>query len=142
MIGADHRPATPSPTALSTLPPPPAAFTGREVEVTELSRALSADSDEVAESVVVSAVAGLGGVGKTALALHVAHAARGQGRFPGGALFLDLRGYDEVPVTADQAVLSLLRALGVGDRELPPTADEQYARSPATWTAFLGCTAK
>ncbi|MGW0831189.1 tetratricopeptide repeat protein [Streptomyces prunicolor] len=94
----------------------------------ELLGALDPGVGAGSESVVISAVAGLGGVGKTALALCVAHAARGRGWFSGGALFVDLRGYDEVPVTADQAVLALLRALGVGDADLPPTAAEQYAR--------------
>ncbi|MDV7216700.1 tetratricopeptide repeat protein [Streptomyces prunicolor] len=120
--------AAPSPTALSALPAAPAVFTGREDEVAELLGALDPGVGEGSESVVISAVAGLGGVGKTALALCVAHAARGRGWFSGGGLFVDLRGYDEVPVTADQAVLALLRALGVGDADLPPTADEQYAR--------------
>ncbi|WP_051741926.1 tetratricopeptide repeat protein [Streptomyces xylophagus] len=120
--------AAPSPTALSALPAAPAVFTGREDEVAELLGALDPAVGEGSESVVISAVSGLGGVGKTALALCVAHAARERGWFAGGALFVDLRGYDEVPVTADQAVLALLRALGVGDADLPPTADEQYAR--------------
>ncbi|MEU1138360.1 tetratricopeptide repeat protein [Streptomyces sp. NPDC005885] len=119
--------AAPSPTALSALPAAPAVFTGREEEVAELLGALDPGVGEGSESVVISAVAGLGGVGKTALALSVAHAARERGWFAGGALFVDLRGYDEVPVTADQAVLALLRALGVADTDLPPTADEQYA---------------
>ncbi|MFJ9247110.1 NB-ARC domain-containing protein [Streptomyces sp. NPDC101776] len=120
--------AAPSPTAMSALPAAPAVFTGREDEVVELLSALDPGVGGGSESVVISAVSGLGGVGKTALALCVAHAARGRGWFSGGALFVDLRGYDEVPVTADQAVLALLRALGVGDTDLPPTADDQYAR--------------
>jgi tetratricopeptide (TPR) repeat protein len=120
--------AAPSPTALSALPAAPAVFTGRDDEVAELLGALDPGVGGGSESVVISAVAGLGGVGKTALALCVAHAARGRGWFSGGALFVDLRGYDEVPVTADQAVLALLRAMRVGDADLPPTADEQYAR--------------
>ncbi|MCL8017509.1 tetratricopeptide repeat protein [Streptomyces sp. AS02] len=68
----------------------------------------------------------MGGIGKTALAVEAAHRARARGWFPGGTLFVDLRGYDDDPVTADQAVLALLDALGVRDRDLPATAERQY----------------
>ena len=75
---------------------------------------------------VVSAVAGLAGVGKTTLA--VAGGARGRcerGWFGGGVLFIDLHGYDEAPVEPGQALDALLRALGVPAEHIPPGAEER-----------------
>ncbi|MFF2206261.1 tetratricopeptide repeat protein [Streptomyces sp. NPDC058145] len=115
------------PTVSSTLPTRPAVFTGREEQATELLGALDPAATQGPLSIAISAVAGLGGVGKTALALHVAHEARRRGWFPGGALFVDLRGYDDPPMVADQVVLSLLRSLGVPDRDVPSAPQEQYA---------------
>ncbi|MER5522401.1 tetratricopeptide repeat protein [Streptomyces sp. NPDC002763] len=109
-----------APEALASLPPRPGGFTGREGETAELLRAL----DDSA-AVLVTAVSGLGGIGKTALAVETAHLACGEGWFPGGVLFVDLHGYDEQPVSADQALQSLLRALGVAPEHIPATADDR-----------------
>ena len=74
---------------------------------------------------VVSAVAGLAGVGKTALAIQAAHTARAAGWFPGGVLFLDLHGYDEQAVQPGQALDALLRALGIPAEHIPPGTEER-----------------
>ncbi len=112
----------PAPTALDSLPAPAAGFTGRD---DELGRLLAALDGAAEEAVLVTAVSGLGGIGKTALAVTAAHQARERGWFPGGVLFVDLHGYDEAPVTAEQALQSLLRALGVEPEHVPATADER-----------------
>ncbi|MFM9609570.1 tetratricopeptide repeat protein [Streptomyces niveiscabiei] len=106
--------------AVSMLPGAPSGFTGREAEVAAVLGALEADR--------VVSVSGLAGVGKTALAVAVAHEARERGLFPGGVLFVDLRGYDEVPVSAEQAVSSLLWALGVRDGEFARYRSELASR--------------
>ena len=66
--------AAAAPVALAQLPAPVAGFTGREAELAQLTGLLDPAGD--AGPVVVSAVAGLAGVGKTALAIQAAHAAR------------------------------------------------------------------
>ncbi|WP_158711398.1 tetratricopeptide repeat protein [Streptomyces xylophagus] len=115
-------------TALSALPAAPAGFTGRRTELTRLLDVLCpADSRTTPNPAVICAVTGLGGMGKTALALDAAHTACARKWFPGGTLFIDLGGYDDTPVTADQAVTSLLHALGVGHVQLPSDDVDQYA---------------
>jgi tetratricopeptide (TPR) repeat protein len=63
----------------------------------------------------------MGGVGKTELALQVAHCARAEkGLFPGGILFIDLSGYDEKRyLSPDRALTNLLLALGVSEDQVP-----------------------
>jgi tetratricopeptide (TPR) repeat protein len=62
--------------------------------------------------VPIAVVAGMAGVGKTALAVHWAH--RVAGRFPGGQLHLDLRGFSATtPVRPNEALRQLLHGLGV-----------------------------
>jgi tetratricopeptide (TPR) repeat protein len=109
--------AAAAPVALAQLPPLPGGFTGREAELAQVAGLL--DPAAPAGAVVVSAVAGLAGVGKTALAVQAAHAAVSAGWFPGGVLFIDLHGYDASPVQPGQALDALLRALGVPGEHIP-----------------------
>jgi hypothetical protein len=111
------------PMALAQLPAATAAFTGRDDELALLARLL--DPAIAGGPVVVSAVAGLAGVGKTTLAVQAGHAARHQGWFGGGVLFIDLHGYDEAPVEPPQALDALLWALGVPAERIPPTVEER-----------------
>ena len=117
----------PVPVATTALPPRPLGFTGRSAELGRLLPHLAPTQDkEAALPLLIFAVTGMGGIGKTALAVEAAHRADANGWFPGGTLFVDLRGYDDDPVTADQAVLALLDALGVRGPDLPQTAARQY----------------
>ena len=110
---------------VTSLPAGPPDLIGRDRQVWELLELLAPDR-EGASAVVVSAVHGLAGIGKTALALQVAHQAVNQGWFEGGALFVDMAGYDPAGgMSAAQAVGVLLRALGVDAQDLPPSPDEQ-----------------
>ena len=115
--------AASAPVARAQLPAPVAGFTGRRGELAEFARLL--DPARGMGAVVVSAVAGLAGVGKTALAIQAGHAARAAGWFPGGVLFIDLHGYDDAPVQPHQALDSLLRALGVAAEHIPPEAEDR-----------------
>ena len=76
------RTAPAAPTALVQLPPSVAGFTGRDTELAVLAGLL--DPAGAAGAVVVSAVAGLAGVGKTTLAVEAGHAARQRSWFGGG----------------------------------------------------------
>jgi tetratricopeptide (TPR) repeat protein len=106
--------------ALSGLPAPSPAFTGRGALLGRVLEALSPDRDgqgPMANGVVVS---GLAGVGKTELALQAAVRAHRQGWFPGGMLFVDLLGYDPGrALSTEQALENLLRALSVSPEHIP-----------------------
>ncbi len=113
------------------LPADVAGFTGRADELAALDllllRAASDDpAPRQATTAVISAVSGTAGVGKTALAVHWAHGAAGQ--FPGGQLYVNLRGYDpDQPVTAADALAGFLRSLGVPGADIPAEEAERAA---------------
>ncbi|SDL13482.1 AfsR/SARP family transcriptional regulator [Streptomyces indicus] len=111
-----------APVRPAQLPATVADFTGRGAFVSELGDVLASAEGQV---MAVSAVAGIGGVGKTTLAVHVAHAARVH--FPDGQLYFDLQGTGP-RVAEPQAVLgAFLRALGTADADIPKTLDERAA---------------
>jgi DNA-binding SARP family transcriptional activator/tetratricopeptide (TPR) repeat protein len=98
-------------------------FTGRAAELAALDGLLERPAD--VPTVVVTAVAGTAGVGKTTLAVHWAH--RIADRFPDGQLYVNLRGFDPggdaMPPTI--AVRGFLDALGVPDDRIPAGLDAQ-----------------
>jgi DNA-binding SARP family transcriptional activator/Tfp pilus assembly protein PilF len=101
-------------------------FAGRAAELEALTGMLD-DGAGTGGAVVLSAIGGTAGVGKTALAVQWAH--RVTDRFPDGQLYVNLRGYDPgQPVPAADALAGFLRALGVPGQDIPAEADERAAR--------------
>lgn len=124
------RPATrsaPSPTPVPRqLPAPPLLFTGRTRELGLLDSPFGPSTGQ-AHSVVILAIGGVGGIGKTWLALHWAH--ENLERFPDGQLYVDLRGSTPLgePVQPRTAVRGFLDALGADPATVPADPDAQAA---------------
>ena len=100
-------------------------FSGRVAELAELDRLLG----QVAAGapVVISAISGMGGVGKTSLAVWWAHLARS--RLPDGDLYIDLQGYHPTsrPLPPGEVLGRFLRALGVAGEGVPADLGERVA---------------
>jgi hypothetical protein len=108
------------------LPAATAHFAGRAGELATLTRLLRGRAD-TGGTVVISAVSGTAGVGKTALAVHWAHQVAD--RFPDGQLYVNLRGFDpggQVMAPAE-AVRRFLDALQVPPERIPVELDAQAA---------------
>jgi tetratricopeptide (TPR) repeat protein/transcriptional regulator with XRE-family HTH domain len=99
-------------------------FAGRPGELTMLDR-LTEDPERTDGAVVISAIDGMAGVGKTALAIHWAH--RVADRFPDGQLYVNLRGFDPGGRVTEpaEAVRGFLDALGVPAERVPFGLDAQ-----------------
>jgi DNA-binding SARP family transcriptional activator/Tfp pilus assembly protein PilF len=96
-------------------------FTGRVDALKELDQAFPR-----CPAVVIAAIAGTAGVGKTALAVEWAH--RVADRFPDGRLYVNLRGYGPgTPIGPLEALTRFLRSLGVAPEQLPVDTDEAAA---------------
>jgi len=117
----------PAPVVPSQLPADIPDFTGRAEQVEYLCDLFSdvPDGDAGPGAVVVSLVAGAGGLGKTTLAVHVAHRLRT--RFPDGQLYVNLRGASDQPATPADVLARFLRELAVDGAQVPVSEDERAA---------------
>jgi len=107
------------------LPAAVADFTGRAAELDALTQILDDAAGGAPGTVVISAIGGTAGVGKTALALHWAHQVAG--RFGDGQLYVNLRGFDPsgTPATPAEAIRGFLDALDVPPERVPAAPDAQ-----------------
>jgi DNA-binding SARP family transcriptional activator/tetratricopeptide (TPR) repeat protein len=105
------------------LPAAVAHFVGRADELAALTELLDLPGGQSPRPIVISAVSGTAGVGKTALAVHWAHQVAG--RFPDGQLYADLRAFDPSgsPAVPADVARRFLNALGIPDRQIPPDPD-------------------
>jgi DNA-binding SARP family transcriptional activator/tetratricopeptide (TPR) repeat protein len=115
-----------APTIPRQLPADIAGFTGRQSELGRLEQALAATAQP--GPIVISAIDGAGGIGKSALAIHAAH--RVTDRFPDGQLYVNLQGATAglEPLRSLEVLGRFLRALGVDGRQIPTGLDEAAAR--------------
>jgi tetratricopeptide (TPR) repeat protein len=88
--------------ALHQLPPPPTDFTGREAELSDLAAEIARGGT------TILGLYGIGGVGKTALALKLAELL--MPRYPDGQFYVDLRGTSDDPLTPTEAMAHVIRA--------------------------------
>ncbi len=134
ILGGAAAPTAPAPavsdgeagTVPRQLPAPVRHFVGREAELARLSGLLNEGTESTPPALVISAIGGTAGVGKTALAVEWAHRVADQ--FPYGQMYVNLRGYDTgQPVPAADALARLLRALGMPGQQIPPDTEERAA---------------
>jgi DNA-binding SARP family transcriptional activator len=108
------------------LPPDVADFTGREDVVGGLRRLLGQEPGQRGTAVLVAAISGKAGVGKSAVAIRVAQQLRPW--YPDGQLYVNLRGTEaHAPAPAD-ILASFLRALGVDEAAVPDGLEERVRR--------------
>jgi transcriptional regulator with XRE-family HTH domain len=104
------------------LPPDIADFTGRDLALEGLHRRLRGGERGSTAAVIMAAV-GKAGVGKTTLAVHAAHQLRSL--FPGGQLYVNLRGVEAQALEPAHVLGRFLRALEVEDPSIPDDVDER-----------------
>ncbi|MFE3560348.1 BTAD domain-containing putative transcriptional regulator [Streptomyces sp. NPDC059193] len=107
------------------LPPDVPDFTGRRDSIAHLTRTLTRQAGRSTTAATVCVVHGMGGVGKTTVAVHAAHAARED--FPDGQFYVDLRGASRDPAHPGSVQRSFLLALGISPANIPTDPFERTA---------------
>ncbi|MFG1647598.1 BTAD domain-containing putative transcriptional regulator [Amycolatopsis sp. NPDC049252] len=143
---APARPVAVRPAAAAVrndLPGDIADFAGREPELSRLLSVRDGVAHTAPTAVVIEAIDGMAGIGKTTLAIHAAH--RLAGHYRDAQLFIDLHGHTcgQAPTTPAAALDTLLRALGVAADRIPTNRtparrsgarNSPAARSSSCWT--------
>ncbi|WP_062204054.1 tetratricopeptide repeat protein [Streptomyces sp. NBRC 109706] len=131
-LGHGPRPAPRITSAISNLPGD-TDWVGRRDEIDKLLSMVNGTGKQRPSTVTINAIDGMGGVGKTALAVHIAHQVKSA--FPDGHIMIDLCGYDahQKPLDTTRALTELLNLLGLPAKQIP--ADP--AQLTATWRSVL-----
>jgi DNA-binding SARP family transcriptional activator len=128
LLGGSHAeyPVVRANATLHQMPADASHFVGRSAELAQL-HALWPGRETAPAALVVFAVSGMAGVGKTALAVRAAHQLAN--RFADGNLFLDLHGFtcSATPTPPAEALDILLHGLGVADRHIPESLEARSA---------------
>lgn len=125
-IPSPHPPAPPRMVRPAQLPADLTDFVGRESQTKHLADLLTDPGANGRRPLPVAAITGVGGIGKTSLAVRVAH--RIADDFPDGQLYADLRGTGAQPQAAGDVLARFLRDLGVPDAAVPVDEEEQVVR--------------
>ena len=111
------------PRALLHLPPDTRDFTGRAEQAAEVTRLIATAAGNAGTALPIVSLSGQAGVGKTTLAIHVAHMVAGE--FPDGQLYSNLRGADSRGQDPADVLAGFLRELEVDGANIPEGIEER-----------------